>query len=39
MANISEDLDTEDLEQILFLLSTTLPREKRDAKVEKTDFH
>ncbi|NP_001188445.1 CASP8 and FADD-like apoptosis regulator [Oryzias latipes] len=32
MANISEDLDTEDLEQILFLLSTTLPREKRDAK-------
>uniref|UniRef100_A0A8C7YS35 CASP8 and FADD-like apoptosis regulator n=1 Tax=Oryzias sinensis TaxID=183150 RepID=A0A8C7YS35_9TELE len=32
MANISEDLDTEDLKQILFLLSATLPREKRDAK-------
>uniref|UniRef100_A0A3B3B6M2 CASP8 and FADD like apoptosis regulator n=1 Tax=Oryzias melastigma TaxID=30732 RepID=A0A3B3B6M2_ORYME len=32
MANISEDLDTEDVEQMLFLLSDTLPREKLNTK-------
>lgn len=35
MANISEDLDTEDVEQMLFLLSDTLPREKLNTKVKK----
>lgn len=30
MANISEDMASEDLNDVKFLLSTTLPREKID---------